>query len=184
MKLLILFSIFFKLGFFTFGGGYAMIPMMQKELIPTGLLTDNEFADLLSVSQVMPGALGINVASYVGFKVSGFWGLIISSFGVFLPSLIIIIIVAGFFKQYKETKYIKIVLDGIRPATIGLILGAVVFFLEMSVLGVKVTQITQKINFSFGALIIFIISFVLVKKININPILMLIFSAIMGMIIL
>jgi chromate transporter len=178
MILLKLFWMFFKIGLFSFGGGYAMIPLIQKELEINGWVDPKEFADIVAISQMTPGPIAVNAATYIGVKVAGVAGSAIATLGVSLPSFILIIIVAKFVERFKESHAIQSVLSGIRPVTIGLISSAVIFFAMMSIIT------SNPIALNPGALTIFAVTLVLVKKFKIHPILTIILSGIMGMVLL
>lgn len=129
-----LFYTFFKIGFFTFGGGYAMLPLMQREFINTHQwLTQSEFIDIIAIAEMTPGPISINAATYVGYKVAGVLGSTFATLGLVTPSLLMILIIARLFKQFKSSPLVKGILSGIRPAVIALIFSAV-FILGKSVL--------------------------------------------------
>lgn len=133
MIFLELFYTFFKIGLFTFGGGYAMIPLIQAEVIGKGWISQADLVNYIAVSESTPGPFAINIATYIGSEMGaqfGFWGNIFGSFcstlGVVLPSFIVILIVAHFFEKFKESKAVKGVMSGLKPAVIGLIAAAVI----------------------------------------------------------
>ena len=126
--------LFVKIGFFTFGGGYAMIPLFQTELVTVHkYMTQQAFADLVSLAQVTQGPVGLNAATYTGFERLGVTGALAGTLGVITVSLTLGILATMFFNAFKNNGFMKAVLYGVRPATIGLIAAAVVFFAEMSV---------------------------------------------------
>ena len=126
---------FFTIGLFSFGGGYAMVPLMEREIAAHGWLAAREFADIVAISQMTPGPIAVNAATYIGFRVAGVAGSAAATLGVFLPSLILVLLVARFLRKFKESRGVEGVLSGIRPATVGLIASAVVFFSGMSIIG-------------------------------------------------
>lgn len=121
MKLLILFLTFFKVGAFTFGGGYAMLPLIQAEVESHGWMENADIVNFIAVSESTPGPFAINISTYVGMEVGGFPGALCATLGVVLPSFMIILIVARFFAKFSETKAIKGIMSGLKPAVIGLI---------------------------------------------------------------
>ena len=124
-----LFITFFTFGSMGFGGGYVIIPMMQSEVVLNrGWLTLAEFADIVGLSQITPGAIGINAASYIGHHVAGPLGAIVAVLGVAMPSFILVLLVALFFKKFYESDFIQNMLLGIRPVAIGLIASAAFMF--------------------------------------------------------
>ncbi len=117
-----MFLTFSKIGSFTLGGGYAMVPLMEKEIVDKkGWLNKEEFIDILAVSQAMPGLFAMNMASHIGHKISGTWGGIVSALAVALPSIIAILLIAMFFNIFKDNIYIEKIFKGIRPAVVALI---------------------------------------------------------------
>jgi chromate transporter len=117
-----MFITFAKIGAFTLGGGYAMVPIMEKEIVDRkGWLTREEFMDILIVAQSTPGLFAINMASHIGNKARGVLGGVIGSLGVALPSIIAILLIAMFFQALKENVYIEKVFMGVRPAVVALI---------------------------------------------------------------
>lgn len=124
---------FFKIGLFSFGGGYVMIPLMEKEIAAHGWIAQREFADIVAVSQMTPGPIAVNAATYIGWRTAGIAGSAAATLGVFLPSFILVLIIARLMKRFDENRFIRGALSGVRPVTMGMIAAAVVFFLEMSV---------------------------------------------------
>lgn len=121
-----LFYTFFKIGLFTFGGGYAMLPLIQSAVAENGWLTGEELVNFIAVSESTPGSFAINTATYVGTVTGGVFGAVCATLGVVLPSFIIILIVARCYEKFKENKYVMGVMSGLKPAVIGLIGAAVI----------------------------------------------------------
>lgn len=125
-RVLELFWTFFKIGAFTFGGGYAMISMVELEVVKTKhWIDDKHFIDMIAISQATPGVIAINMATYVGFEVGGFWGSLLATIGVSLPSFIIMIILSFFFEAFLALKWVGFAFNGIRAGIIVLIFDAV-----------------------------------------------------------
>ena len=117
-----LFLTFFKIGAFTFGGGYAMLPLIQAEVIETyGWLTLDEFLEVIAIAEMTPGPVAINTATFVGYRTAGFFGSAAATLGVVLPSFLIILLIARLFTGLTKTTWMKGVFTGIKPAVIGLI---------------------------------------------------------------
>ena len=117
-----LFRIFFRIGLFTFGGGYAMIPAMEAEIVDRHKWMDRkDFIDLLAMAQTCPGAMAVNISVFVGYKLRKLPGAIITTLGVALPSFLIILLVAMFFHTFQDNEVVKSVFNGIRPAVAALI---------------------------------------------------------------
>ncbi|MGN0735543.1 MAG: chromate transporter [Anaerovoracaceae bacterium] len=126
-RLLEIFTVFFKIGLFTIGGGYAMLPIIQKEVVDTkGWMDDEEFLDAISLTNSLPGPLAINAATFVGYRVRGVKGALSAVLGAASPSVIIILAVAMVFSNLTEYPIVQYIFDGIRPAVVALILYAVI----------------------------------------------------------
>lgn len=124
MLLFKLFITFFKIGLFTFGGGYAMIPMISDEVIANGWATQQLLTDFIAISESTPGTFAINVATFIGMDQMGVIGAVLATLGVIMPSFIIILIIAKFFGKFSDNKYVKAFLWGVRPVVVGLIMSA------------------------------------------------------------
>lgn len=177
---------FFKIGLFTIGGGYAMIPMIQSEVIGAGWITEDQLLDFIAISESTPGPFAINVATFVGFSQSGFLGALCATIGVILPSIIIIIIISMIIEKFLKNRFVKYGLMGVRPVVVGLIL-AVSFGLIFTGI-TKISNIYNVSEFDFNkvsiaSIIIMVICFVLsrFKKLN-KPILLILISAILGIV--
>ena len=117
-----LFRIFLKIGFFTLGGGYAMIPQIESEIVDRRKWMDRkDFLDLIAVAQTCPGALAVNMSVYIGYKLRKMRGAICATLGVALPSFVIILLIAMFFHQFQDNEVVRSVFNGIRPAVVALI---------------------------------------------------------------
>ena len=122
-----LFVSFFKIGAFTFGGGYAMIPLIQRETVENHhWITDDDILDMLAIAESTPGVVAVNSATFVGYRVAGFWGALIATFGVALPSFIVISILSLFIMEYKKIQWLNWVFDGIRAGVVVLIFNAAI----------------------------------------------------------
>lgn len=130
MKYLLLFWVFFKVGLFSFGGGNAMLPLIYQSLQEFGIMSVEKFSDLVALSQVTPGPVAVNAATYVGLDYAGMPGAIIATIGVCLPCFLIMIIVIRILERFKENTLVQGAFVGIRPATVGLIAAAVVFIAD------------------------------------------------------
>lgn len=117
-----MFWAFFKIGAFTFGGGYAMIPLIQREVVDRKKwLGESEFIDMLAIAQSVPGPISLNTAVFVGNKIKGIKGSLITSLGIILPSFIVILLIAMVFTEFKHNPGVERVFKGIRPAVVALI---------------------------------------------------------------
>ena len=179
-----LFLTFFKIGLFTFGGGYAMIPVVEAEVVPKWL-TGEMFMNIIAVAESTPGPIAINMATFIGSSQGGFWGALLATLGVVLPSFIIIILIAAVITGLMKFAGVKAFLSGIRPVVVGLIIATAVGMIISVILGLD--SIGQAVAFDWKALVIFgivaITHFVLKKvtKKAPSPIILIILSALLGM---
>ena len=122
-----LFITFFKIGLFTFGGGYAMIPLIQREVIKkNGWIEEKDFLDMLVLAQSTPGPIAVNTAVFVGYKTAGTMGAIASTLGTILPSFIVILLLALFFVEVRENRYVDAAFRAMRPAVVALIVAPLI----------------------------------------------------------
>ena len=127
-----LFYTFFLIGLFTFGGGYAMIPMIQEQVVGNGWISEKALLDFIAISEVTPGPFAINISTFVGNSVGGIFGAICATVGVILPSLIIIIIVAIVMKKLIGNRFMQGALTGVKPIVLALILStAILLFIKV-----------------------------------------------------
>lgn len=174
-----LFFVFFKIGLFTFGGGLAMIPLIQQEVIRNGWLTQDELIDFIAISESTPGPLAVNVSTFVGTQVAGITGGLCSTFGVVLPSFIIILLVAGMYDRFRKSNIVKGALVSLKGVVVGLIASAVISTAGMIFSESIASQGYAEVVIGAGMLVVFL--YVLYKKVN--PIIVIIASAVIGIIV-
>ena len=176
-----LFYVFFLIGLFTIGGGYAMISMIQSEVVSRGWITLQEFHDLLVISESTPGPIAINTATFVGNLMYSIPGALVATFACILPSFIIILLIASIFNKFLENKIINAILNGIKAVVVGLILATALSFLY-SIIFIN----TNPIDIDYIAIIIFgltiFIAFIFktVKKKTLSPYMVLIITGLLG----
>lgn len=124
MILLQLFFEFFKTGLFAVGGGLATIPFLRDISVSTGWFTDTDLTTMIAVSESTPGPIGVNMATYVGFQTAGILGSVIATLGLITPSIVIIILIAGFLNKFRRSKLVNAAFQGLRPASTALIAAA------------------------------------------------------------
>lgn len=175
-----LFYTFFKIGLFGFGGGYAMLSMIQGEVVTRyNWVSTQEFTDIVAISQSTPGPIGINAATYVGFTATGsIWGSVIATFAVVLPSFILMLTISKFFLKYQKHPAVEAVFSGLRPAVVGLLASAALVLMNVENFG---SPTDDTYTFVIG-IIIFLVAFIGTKKYHANPILMIIACGIAGLI--
>ena len=167
-----LFYAYTKIGIFGFGGGYAMLSLIQHEVVDKyHWLSLAEFTDVIAISQMTPGPIGINSATYIGYTVTGnVWGAILATVAVSLPSFLMVLAISVFFAKFRENRYVSAAFTGLRPVTIGLIAVAALVLMNGD-------------NFiDYKSVLIFIAAFVLSWKFNVHPILMICLAGIAGVI--
>ncbi len=164
-----LFGIFFKVGAFTFGGGYAMIPIIQKEIVEKeGLIDYEEFIDIIAVCQSLPGPIAVNTTLYVGYKLLGLLGALAALIGTVLPSFMVISVLAVFYNRIKHIKTIQLFFKGVRPAIVALI------FLSALKLGAKIER--KQFN-----IVVMAAAFSAIAFFDVSPIFVIIGCAIAGL---
>lgn len=191
MIFLKLFLTFFKVGLFTVGGGYAMLPFIQSEVLRQGWMSEELIINFIAVSESTPGPFAINIATYIGSvmgKPYGVWGTIFGSFcatlGTVLPSFIVILIVARIYERFKKNKYVKAVMTGLKPAVVGLIGAAIitmvlsVFFPQMQTLSKTITSAFTSIKFYISLITAAVMTTLAFKKVH--PIIIILISAGIG----
>ena len=181
-----LFWTFFKIGLFGFGGGYGMLSLIQNEVVENHEWISNaEFTDIVAVSQMTPGPIGINSATYVGFKAienagmtrtQAVCGSLIASFSVMLPSFILMLLISAFFMHYKNHKSVQTVLKWLRPVVVGMLAAAVLLLLNEENLGSFSTDNLQ-LYISIG---LFILAFVATYFWKVSPIKVILLAGLFG----
>ena len=187
ISFLTLFLTFFKIGAFTFGGGYAMLPLIQEEVLRHGWVAESDLINFIAVSESTPGPFAINMATYIGSQVGdeyGVWGSIFGSacatLGVVLPSFIVILIVARFYEKYKQSRIVKGCMSGLKPAVVGLI-GAAVLSVVAEVLFPLGLSLSAFANPSmYVSLGIFALTVTLAFWKKVHPIWLILLSAVLG----
>ncbi len=163
-----MFITFFKIGAFTFGGGYAMIPLIEAEVVTkNNWLSKEEFLDIIVISQSFPGALAINSCTFIGYKICGTLGAILGLLGVALPSFIIILIIASIFSKFRNMYLVELIFKGINAAVPLLIL-------------VGVNSLAKVLDKTTTNIIIVIVTVILSLFLDLNPIYIIILSAAYG----
>lgn len=175
-----LFYSFFKIGLFGFGGGYAMLSLIQGEVVTRyGWLTHQEFTDIVAISQVTPGPIGINSATYVGYAATGsVLGSVVATFAVVLPSFILMLLISRFFLKYQKHPAVVAVFSGLRPAIVGLLAAAALLLMNRENFG---SPVGDTYNFIISC-IIFVVAFVGTRRFKVNPILMIVICGLAGLV--
>ncbi|MBZ4645741.1 MAG: chromate transporter [Petroclostridium sp.] len=180
---------FIKIGLFSFGGGYGMIPLIQKEIEMNGWLSPSEFVDIIAISEMTPGPIAVNSATFVGYKTAGFLGGMAATIGVAIPSLALILIVSNYFFKFQKHPLNTLIFYGIRPVIVGLIVTAAIFVSETAIFKCEfsVEVFSSMINSPFqviniGSIVILALTLVALTKFKLHPILTIVGSGLMGIV--
>ena len=153
-----LFTTFFKIGAFTLGGGYAMIPIIESEVVEKNKwIEKDEFLDLIAIAQSCPGVFAINISTFVGYKIRGNKGAVCTSLGTALPSFLIILLIAMFFHQFMNVGWVAAMFRGIRPAVVALI-------------AVPTFNLAKSAHVSWSNAWIPVVSALLIYALHVNPV--------------
>lgn len=167
-SLLKLFATFFRIGLFTFGGGYAMIPLIENDVVErNGWLKKDEFLDLLAVAQSAPGVFAVNMAVFVGYKLRGKRGALAASFGCVLPSVVIILLIALFFRRFRHIEVVNNIFMGIRPVVVALI-------------AVPVFNVAKSAKLGWSTVWIPVVAAFLIVALGVSPIYVIITAGVAG----
>lgn len=181
-----IFVSFFQIGLFSIGGGYAALPLIENQVIDVhNWLSLAEFADLITISQMTPGPIALNAATFVGTRVGGFLGAIIATVGCITPSCIIVLTLAYLYYKYKNLSTIQGVLKGLRPAVVSLIASAGISILSLALFkSENVTLLNMSLNdINIVSVILVAIGLFVLSKYKVNPIHVMISSGIIGLIV-
>lgn len=175
-----LFWSFLKIGLFSFGGGYAAIPLIEDIIVNTnGWLTTAEFTDLITISQMTPGPISVNSATFVGLNIAGFWGAFFATLGNLTPSFVIVTFIAWLYMKYSTINTLQDVLKVLQPAVIAMIAAAGVSLMITAFWGLNPIALS---NISITAVVIFIFSLVLIVKYGVQPIAVMVIAGIVNVV--
>ena len=171
-----LFLSYLKIGFFGFGGGYAMLSLIHSEVVVrNGWLTNGEFSDIVAISQMTPGPIAINSATYIGYEVAGVMGSVVATVSVCLPALTIMMLITRFFLRLRDNRYVQGVVMGMRPVVVGMIAAAALLLIFPNSADGR--------SFIDGWSWVIFIGVVLASVKKVNPILLIVLSAVVGVVI-
>lgn len=172
-----LFWSFLKIGLFSFGGGYAAMPLIQEQVVSShNWLSMAEFTDLITISQMTPGPIAINSATFVGIKIAGIPGALVSTAGCILPSCIIVLMIAKLYMKYRGMYMLQGVLNSLRPAVVAMIASAGISVLITAFWGSAELISLAGTNWVLAA--IFVLCVVLLRKFRMNPILVMVLAGV------
>jgi chromate transporter len=181
-----IFLSFFQIGLFSFGGGYAALPLIEAQVLEVhNWLTVEEFADLLTISQMTPGPIAINASTFVGTKIAGLPGAVIATIGCVTPSCIIVLILSYYYFKYKNLSSIQGILKGLRPAVVSLIASAGLSVLMLTIFKTGgITLLNMKLSdINFVGIIIVAISVFILRKFKPDPIKVMLGTGVIGVLI-
>lgn len=165
---------YLKIGLFGFGGGYAMLSLIQREVVDSGWISSTTFTDIVAISQMTPGPIGINSATYIGYVVTGsVWGSVLATATVVLPPFVLVLYASHFIRKHKESAIIKGVFKGLRPVVVGLIASAALLLMNEENFGTATPDCIKSI-------VICVASFCVVYFTKIHPIFIIIAAGIIG----
>ena len=174
-----LFWSFLQIGLFSFGGGYAAMPLIQGQVVTDhGWLSMTEFTDLITISQMTPGPIAINSATFVGIKIAGIPGALVATIGCILPSCIIVTLVAKLYLKYRNMAVLQGILNSLRPAVVAMIASAGISILITAVWGNEAAVILSQTNWVM--VLIFAGCIVLLQKFRMNPIWVMILAGVVN----
>lgn len=183
-----LFYEFFKTGLFAVGGGLATLPFLYDISDKTGWFTHADLADMVAVSESTPGPIGVNMASFVGFRTGGVLGAVVATLGLILPSVIVILIISNFLKKFRDNFYVNSAFYGLRPASTGLIAAAgvsvaLITFVDKTLwgTGAAITQIVYLKAMALAVVVFILTNFVKPAK-KLHPVVFLALSAVVGIV--
>lgn len=186
--LLKLFAVFFQIGLFSFGGGYASLPLIQSNVVDVHKwISAEEMLDLISISQMTPGPIGINTATFVGTRIAGIPGSVFATLGLVTPSVIIVLLLSWLYYRYRKLRVVDAVLSGVRPAVVAMIASAALTILLAVIFpgsdgGILSFTMSMVKSADFIAIGIFVAALVIMRKFKLNPILVMLGSGLAGFI--
>ena len=184
MIYIILFAEFFKMGLFSIGGGLATLPFLYDLIEKYGWITSEDLLDILAISESTPGPIGINTATFVGYKVVGPLGGLIATLGIIAPAIIIMTIIVHYFMKFSENPLVRAGFDGVRPAVVGLIAAAGFEVFKLALLNIPGYTISHNIIdlLDFKAILLFGIMLFSILKYKKHPILYIVMAGVIGII--
>lgn len=169
-KLLKIFITFLRIGAFTFGGGYAMIPLINKETVEKNKwVSDDDILDIIAISESTPGPISVNAATFIGYKVAGFWGAFFATLGLILPAFIIMLILSFILRHVKDIRVVEYAFFGIRAGVLALIINALI-------------KMYKQVDKNVISYVVMILSLILSTFVNVNAIIVIILCGLIGLI--
>lgn len=183
-----LFLEFLKIGLFTFGGGYAMIPLIKETVFKYGWINEDHFLDMIGLSEVTPGPIAINMATFIGNEQGGFLGAVLATIGVILPAFIIMLVISILLKKFMKNRFVQASLGGVKSVAIALIASSALILLSDLLFPISLVNNQFSISFNLDYLKIFVLIIAgyfllkLVLKKKPSPIITILMSMVIGLI--
>lgn len=178
-RLIELFYAFWQIGFFSIGGGYAIIPMIQEQVVEKyGWISEKVFADIITISQMTPGPLAVNTSTFVGLKTAGLPGAVTATVGCIISGVVIALILDSFFQKHSSSYYIPRILNSLKAASLGLIMSAAAVILLLTFCGTSDYKAIRGLDLT--SLLLCFGAFLVMRKWKLNPILLMVICGILG----
>lgn len=175
-----LFWAFFQVGLFSFGGGYAAVPLIQSRIVEAnGWMEMEQFADLITIAEMTPGPIAVNCATFVGQQMAGLPGAVVCTLGCVAPSLLIVLLLSWLYMRFRNLRTVQGTLAGLRPAVVALIASAGLSLLVLAVFRSPLSEIVVS-DFRVVEAVIFVVCLVLLRKYKLNPVVVIFGSGIVG----
>lgn len=178
-----LFITFFKIGLFSIGGGYAVIPFIQEEVVDkAGWISEKMFTDIITISQMTPGPLAVNTSTFVGFQIGGLEGAVAATTGCVLCGIVLALFLYHFFQTHQDSDFIFEILNGLKSASLGLIISAAATIVLLAFFGTDTVDWSMAAaGFDWAALVIFLVMLGAARRFKLNPVLLMIASGVIGL---
>lgn len=178
-QLLQLLFVFFKIGLCSIGGGYAIIPLIQKQVVSQfGWVSQKTFTDIITISQMTPGPLAVNTSTFIGIQIAGIPGAVLATAGCVISGICISILLYRFFKKHSQSAWVIEVLNGLKASSLGLIISAAVTILLLAFAGTE--HLSKNMPVDWIAVAVFLCSLFALRKWKLNPVLMMVITGVIG----
>lgn len=180
MILIQLFLAFFQIGLFSIGGGYAIIPAISEQVVSIHQwVSEKTFTDIITISQMTPGPLAVNTSTFVGIQIAGIPGAVIATLGCIISGVTISIFLFRFFKKHANSRYVFETLNGLKAASLGLIISAAATILLLTFCGTS--EFSEVTGFDWMAAVVFILAFFALRKWKVGPVMLMVATGIIGL---
>ncbi|MDA3845557.1 MAG: chromate transporter [Vallitaleaceae bacterium] len=174
-----LFISFFKIGLFSYGGGYAMIPLISSEIVKHQWLAEAEFIKIIGIAQMTPGPIAVNAATFVGYSTAGLLGALVSTLGVAMPSVLIIMLISKLFFEHNQHPLVKSIFKYIRPIIAGLVFASAIMIARTTII-VKANSLDEMPYFQVETILIMLVILVIYLKKKLHPIILITIAGLLG----